>query len=1006
MAALAVWAVVGAMALANFAAIAANVVTVSTAAGHPGDEVQVAVSLANSDVVCAMQLTVPLDPSVLYADGSAKLGTRAKGHSISAASNGKELHIYIYSTALATLDGTSGEVCTFALKLGKEPGTYSLEPKVLLSDADGKALDNQSEAGEVTLLSPKITAASSVVDFGRVPIASTHTRSVSVGNAGNEVLHVNGIKFGRSDMKTTEEQFAVAPGESHEVTIEYAPTVWADSMTTTMTIASDAVNGAKTIGVKSVPYSVDELHVQQAEGECGQEVEVALKVNNMEPLTALQCEFELPEQLDYVAGSLATTERSKGFVTSGAAKDGKLVLYVYSPNGSTMAGNDGNAATFRLRLNGESGSYWLEPHNVILSNVNARNMTSATSGNYVTINSAEISAPDRLDMGATAVTQKAHANFTFANRGRVPLRLERVTFLADSFSVVTPLPVTVAPGEEGAIEVQYAPSREGTVKTTMNLYTNDPTNRLKPVAVTVNVFEPDTMKIDGEMAADRKSYELRIGLDNYTQDLSGLQLDIHWTKAAKFESIALSDRLKGFKSTVAQRNDSVWRVIVYSLDGSIIGGNTGELFALKYSCPEILKCKGTMVWVDGIRLSNSKGEDKSSVKQLTYSVKIPPEKPKTPVFNPGGGKFAGKVTVALCCATEVAKIHYTTDGSVPTSSSPVYDEPLVLTATTTVKAVAVDEDVYSDVAEATYEKMDTVAKPEFTPGSGKFAGSVEVSLRSATAGAEIHYTTDGSVPTGLSAVYGGNPIVLTATATIKAIAVKAGYVSSEVAEATYEKMDTVAKPEFTPGSGKFAGSVEVSLKSATAGAEIHYTTDGSVPTALSAVYGDKLIVLTASATIKAIAVKDGYVSSEVAEATYEKMDTVAKPEFTPGSEEFVQAVTVEISCLTAGAGIYYTLDGSAPTVNSQRYDAPIEITSTTTIKAIAVKDGYVNSEVNEATYTKTSGVEQAYADKDVDRVEYYDLSGRRLNEMTPGNVTVVRIFYKDGTTRSVKLMKR
>ena len=1085
---LAAWAVVSAVALANFAALAANKVTMSTAAGHPGDEVQVAVSLANSDAVCAMQLTVPLDANVRYADGSAKLGTRAEGHKISAASNGKELRIYIYSTVLATLGGNSGEVCTFALKLGKEPGTYSLTPKVLLSDADGKAVDCQSEAGEVTLLSPKITAASEVVDFGRVPIASTHTRSVSVSNAGNEVLHVKDIKFGCSDMRATEEQFAVAPGDSHEVTIEYAPTTWADSMATTMTIASDAVNGAKTIVVKSVPYSVDELHVQQAEGECAQEVEVALKVNNMEPLTALQCEFELPEQLEYVAGSLATTERSKGFVTSGAVKDGKLVLYVYSPNGSTMEGNDGNAATFRLRLNGESGSYWLEPRNVILSNVNARNMTSATSGNYVTINSAEIAAADHLDMGATAVTQKAHANYRFANRGRVPLRLERVTFLADSFSVVTPLPVTVAPGEEGAIEVQYSPNREGAVKTTMNLYTNDPTNRLKPVAVTVNVFEPDTMKIDGEMAADRKSYELRIGLDNYTRDLAGLQLDIHWTKEAKFESIVLSDRLKGFKSTVAQRNDSVWRVIVYSLDGSIIGGNSGELLALKYSCPEILKCKGTTVWVDGIRLSNSKGEDKSSVGQLTYAVKIPPEKPKTPVFTPGGGKFAGKVEVALSCATAEAKIHYTTDGSAPTSNSPVYEEPIVLTATTTVKAVAIDEDVYSDVAEAVYDKMDTVAKPEFTPGGGKFAGKIEVTLKCNTAGAEIHYTTDGSEPTAESAVYGDKPIVLTATTTVKAIAIKEGFVNSEVTEAVYEKMDTVAKPEFTPGGGKFAGKVEVALKCVTAGAEIHYTTDGSMPTAESAVYGDKLvlektttvkaiavkegfvnsevaeafyekmdtvakpeftpgggkfagrvevtlssatagaeihyttdgseptvesavygdkpIVLAATTTVKAIAIKEGFVNSEVAEATYEKMDTVAKPEFTPGGEEFVQAVTVEISCSTDGAEIYYTLDGSEPTAVSQRYDAPIEITSTTTIKAVAVKDGYVDSEVSEATYTKTSGVEQTYADKEVDRVEYYDQAGRRQNGLTPGNVTVVRIYYKDGTTRSMKIMKR
>lgn len=45
---LAAWAVVSAAALANFAALAANKVTVSTAAGHPGDEVQVAVSLANT----------------------------------------------------------------------------------------------------------------------------------------------------------------------------------------------------------------------------------------------------------------------------------------------------------------------------------------------------------------------------------------------------------------------------------------------------------------------------------------------------------------------------------------------------------------------------------------------------------------------------------------------------------------------------------------------------------------------------------------------------------------------------------------------------------------------------------------------------------------------------------------------------------------------------------------------------------------------------------------------
>ena len=53
-----------------------------------------------------------------------------------------------------------------------------------------------------------------------------------------------------------------------------------------------------------------------------------------------------------------------------------------------------------------------------------------------------------------------------------------------------------------------------------------------------------------------------------------------------------------------------------------------------------------------------------------------------------------------------------------------------------------------------------------------------------------------------------------------------------------------------------------------------------------------------------------------------------------------------------GAVIYYTLDGSDPTVESNKYNGVITLTETTTVKAFAVKDGYKDSEVVEATYTK------------------------------------------------------
>ncbi len=81
--------------------------------------------------------------------------------------------------------------------------------------------------------------------------------------------------------------------------------------------------------------------------------------------------------------------------------------------------------------------------------------------------------------------------------------------------------------------------------------------------------------------------------------------------------------------------------------------------------------------------------------------------------------------------------------------------------------------------------------------------------------------------------------------------------------------------------------------------------------------------------------------------------TVATPVFSPNGGEFLQATTVSISCATTGAIIYYTTDGSTPTAtHGTRYTGPITISETTTLKAIAVKDG-VSSTVTTATFTIT-----------------------------------------------------
>jgi hypothetical protein len=84
---------------------------------------------------------------------------------------------------------------------------------------------------------------------------------------------------------------------------------------------------------------------------------------------------------------------------------------------------------------------------------------------------------------------------------------------------------------------------------------------------------------------------------------------------------------------------------------------------------------------------------------------------------------------------------------------------------------------------------------------------------------------------------------------------------------------------------------------------------------------------------------------------------------TPPAGEVPAGTQVTLSTTTAGATIYYTLDGSVPSSNSTKYTAPITINAATTIRAIAIKVGQTQSLV--ATYAYSVSVPEASASVDV-----------------------------------------
>jgi hypothetical protein len=78
----------------------------------------------------------------------------------------------------------------------------------------------------------------------------------------------------------------------------------------------------------------------------------------------------------------------------------------------------------------------------------------------------------------------------------------------------------------------------------------------------------------------------------------------------------------------------------------------------------------------------------------------------------------------------------------------------------------------------------TVAAPTFSPPGGTYSSAQTVTISSATSGATIRYTVDGSTPTASSALYSG-PISVPNSRTVNAIALKSGSTTSPVSSASY-----------------------------------------------------------------------------------------------------------------------------------------------------------------------------------------------------------------------------
>lgn len=299
----------------------------------------------------------------------------------------------------------------------------------------------------------------------------------------------------------------------------------------------------------------------------------------------------------------------------------------------------------------------------------------------------------------------------------------------------------------------------------------------------------------------------------------------------------------------------------------------------------------------------------------------------------GNTPFTTSTTVSITVPSDTT-VRYTTNGSEPTSSSTVYNGPFTISNSTTVKAKAFKGNSSSETVSKEFIKEQLVVNAPVINGTTPFDDSTIVTM-TADSGAEIRYTMNGSNPTTSSTKY-NSAITLTDSATIKAIAIKDGVTSSITTKVFTKNEPVTVDAPIISGTTPFDDTTTVTI-SAESGAQIRYTTNGSTPNSSSDLY-TSAFTLSDSAIVKAIAIKNGTISS-VATKVFTKSEpvVVTAPTIT-GTNPFDDNTVVTITTTESGATTYYTTDGTEPTTSSQT-GGSFSISDTTTVKARSYKNG-------------------------------------------------------------------
>lgn len=227
----------------------------------------------------------------------------------------------------------------------------------------------------------------------------------------------------------------------------------------------------------------------------------------------------------------------------------------------------------------------------------------------------------------------------------------------------------------------------------------------------------------------------------------------------------------------------------------------------------------------------------STLYTINYSIdKIAP----TAIANPLGGYYNTTPNILLNMS-ETGKIYYTLNGTTPTTSSLQYSALLPITASQTLKYMAVDSaGNHSQVYIQTYVIDKTAPTAYASPQAGSYKNTQTVALKMNEKG-NIYYTLDGTTPTTSSTKY-TTPLIIFTNRTLKFFAKDLAGNTSPIYNQNYTVKDVTSPIASASLAGGYYNITRTVILKMSEPGTIYYTLNGTTPTTGSAKYSNALVI--------------------------------------------------------------------------------------------------------------------------------------------------------------------